>query len=546
MKMKQVKMKPSIISKAILFFGCLFAVINLYGQEGSALSTSSEPAQSVEGPFILKRESKAEEPVRPVAQPVESVQSNQPVQSEQPVQPVQSAQPVSDVKTDEKQADSLCCGRHQLSVWGAGGLSSLLYSPSFGDHSFGLGGAFGLGYTFYFSKNFGILTGAELAFYNAKMKVDGLMDNYPVVDPTDGNDVDFRTRFYNYEEKQRMMNVNIPLALQFQTGGNHKFFASLGFKLGIPVSGKYKASDGSLVTSGYYEVWNQEFWEPVYLGYGTFYGDGQKKDIDFKLSYMGTAEAGVKWRLNRILSLYTGLYFEYGFNDIVKERDNRFLVYNSANPANPTINSTLTSEYTEKGRTESFTDRVSPMAVGLKLRLAMDLCKKVKPEEEKPKEEKKAPVILPTDDEAEALVLPAFRTLDDDEMEEDLRRAVAEYGSAVKGTITIELEGYEVDQRILTPRMQRILDSKIDEIRRLFGTNISIIAEGHTCDLGNDAYNMRLGQDRADIVRQFLISRGFDPQRITATTKGQRYPIVPNTNEVNRKTNRRVVLIVKD
>ena len=533
MKIKQSnKMRPSI-SKAILFFGCLFAVINLYGQE-SALSFGSEPAQSAEGPFILKSESNVQAKAQPAAQPASN---------------------------DVAQADPAVYCKNELSIWGAGGLSTLFYDPSFGDLSLGLGGGFGLGYTFYFSKNFGILAGAELAFYNAKMKVDGLTDMYRVEnkekDHVGVQNVDYYSEFSNYEEKQRMTNVNIPIALQYQTNGKHKFFASLGFKLGIPVSGKYEVSDGSTFkTYGYYERWNQYIYNVPYLGYGTFEGDGSKKDIDFGLSYMGTFEAGAKWRLSRVLSLYTGLYFEYGFNDVVDGHNDRFLAYNSANPENFTVNSTLTSQYTEDGKKpQSFTDHVSPMAAGLKLRLGVNLCKKAKDAEEARvpapaptptpvKRPQPKPVVI--EDEMDEPVQRGVKRLSDEEMEEDLRRAVSEYGSSVKGTVGIELEGYELDQSVLSPRMERILDDKVAQIRKMYGSDISIICEGHTCDVGNEAYNMRLGQKRADIVRNFLISRGFNANKVVAISKGQSSPIVPNTDEANRKKNRRVVLIIRD
>jgi len=526
MKIKQSnKMK-----RRILIFACLFAVINLYGQQ-SAPSASSGQAPS--------------------------------------------------------ENTGKTCNKHEFSVWGAGGFSTLYYSPNLGDWSPQLGGAFGLGYTFYFSKHFGILAGGELAFYNTKMKVDGLTDNFDTVDPTDGNDVNFRTKFNGYEETQHLMNVNIPIALQFQTGGEHKFFASLGFKLGIPVSGNYKQSKNStLITSGYYEVWNQELFDPIYLGYGEFKGTGAKKDLDFDLAYMGTAEAGIKWKLSEVLSLYTGAYFEYGFNDIIKGgHGERFLVYNETNPANFTTNSTLTSQYTSNGRTESFVDRASPAAVGVKIRLGVNLCQKEKGEKEpkvkEPAKPKPAPAPAPAPKpapapapEPEKVTPPApappkvkppapprttteefDQTLSDEEIIESLHRLVSEYGSSVKGAYSIQmsgegieqyLAGYDLNQSSLSSNMKKILDAKIADIRAKYGTNVGIIVEGHTCNIGTEAANMRVGQRRADVVRQYLISKGFNAQKITAVSKGQSVPIAPNTTEANRRQNRRVVLIVTD
>jgi outer membrane protein OmpA-like peptidoglycan-associated protein len=94
--------------------------------------------------------------------------------------------------------------------------------------------------------------------------------------------------------------------------------------------------------------------------------------------------------------------------------------------------------------------------------------------------------------------------------------------------------------------MRDIIDYKIEQIREIYGTDVSIVCEGHTCDTGKDAYNLQLGQKRADEVRRFLISRGFKYDKITAISKGQYLPIVPNTTESNKKKNRRVMLIIKE
>jgi len=483
MKIKQSnKVKPSI-GKRILIFGCLFAAVNLYGQTaGTAPKTG----------------------------PVE----------EKP---------------------HFC--RNELSVWGSAGPSTLYHDLTFGSWSPRFGGSFGLGYTFYFSRHFGLLAGGELACYSARIKIDGLTDSYDIVDPTDGNDVDYRMRFNNYRETQRTFNVNIPVALQFQTGGEHKFFASLGFKLGIPFHSRYRVSGGSvIVTSGYYPIWDQELFDPAYLGYGTFSGRKSGENIDFGLSYMGTVEAGMKWQLSRVLSLYTGVYFEYGFNNVVDERNNKFLVFNPENPADFTVNSVLTSQYTSNGRTQSFVDHVSPAAAGLKIRLGINLCKKPKEPVAFQSPVKVKPIAAP---KVEATEKP--RRLSDEEIVENLHRLVSEYGSSVRDAITVQLEGFELNSSTLTPRMERTLSDKSALIRRVHGTNVMIICEGHTSSSGTAEFNMRLGQRRADTVRNFLIEReGFNPNNVVAVSKGASAPLVPNTSEANRRMNRRVVLIIRD
>jgi len=49
-----------------------------------------------------------------------------------------------------------------------------------------------------------------------------------------------------------------------------------------------------------------------------------------------------------------------------------------------------------------------------------------------------------------------------------------------------------------------------------------------------------LFRSRAEAVRDYLASRGVDPQQLRATGYGQNQPIAPNDTEDGREKNRRV------
>jgi len=68
--------------------------------------------------------------------------------------------------------------------------------------------------------------------------------------------------------------------------------------------------------------------------------------------------------------------------------------------------------------------------------------------------------------------------------------------------------------------------------------------EGHTDATGAAAFNLRLSQARADSVRNALIERGIDPERMTAVGMGEDFPIATNETEAGRARNRRVDVIV--
>ena len=63
--------------------------------------------------------------------------------------------------------------------------------------------------------------------------------------------------------------------------------------------------------------------------------------------------------------------------------------------------------------------------------------------------------------------------------------------------------------------------------------------EGHTDDIGDDADNLILSQNRAAGVKDYLIQSGIDSSRLSSQGFGESQPKYNNTNSENRKRNRR-------
>jgi outer membrane protein OmpA-like peptidoglycan-associated protein len=74
------------------------------------------------------------------------------------------------------------------------------------------------------------------------------------------------------------------------------------------------------------------------------------------------------------------------------------------------------------------------------------------------------------------------------------------------------------------------------------GLNLAI--EGYTDTTGTPDYNLKLSQQRADTVRDFLISQGLSADTITSKGLGQADPVADNSTAAGRKQNRRVEIIV--
>jgi OOP family OmpA-OmpF porin len=67
--------------------------------------------------------------------------------------------------------------------------------------------------------------------------------------------------------------------------------------------------------------------------------------------------------------------------------------------------------------------------------------------------------------------------------------------------------------------------------------NVSIIIEGHTDNVGTEAYNDALSQKRAESVMNYLASKGVAKNRMSIVGYGKRRPIASNKDEFGRQLN---------
>ncbi len=82
----------------------------------------------------------------------------------------------------------------------------------------------------------------------------------------------------------------------------------------------------------------------------------------------------------------------------------------------------------------------------------------------------------------------------------------------------------------------------LDEMVILMQTNelIKIRVNGHTDNVGDEAFNTNLSRERAKAVHDYLKSRGIDASRLSFTYFGPTRPIADNDTEDGRAINRRV------
>ena len=63
---------------------------------------------------------------------------------------------------------------------------------------------------------------------------------------------------------------------------------------------------------------------------------------------------------------------------------------------------------------------------------------------------------------------------------------------------------------------------------------------GHTDNVGSDAFNLQLSQQRANSVRGYLAGTGVVAQRMQAVGYGESRPVADNGSDYGRTQNRRV------
>jgi peptidoglycan-associated lipoprotein len=77
-------------------------------------------------------------------------------------------------------------------------------------------------------------------------------------------------------------------------------------------------------------------------------------------------------------------------------------------------------------------------------------------------------------------------------------------------------------------------------------TDTNIIIEGHCDERGTNEYNLALGEKRAKATRDYLISLGVSPSRITIVTYGEERPQCTEHNEACWQLNRRAHFVVTE
>jgi OOP family OmpA-OmpF porin len=73
--------------------------------------------------------------------------------------------------------------------------------------------------------------------------------------------------------------------------------------------------------------------------------------------------------------------------------------------------------------------------------------------------------------------------------------------------------------------------------------DLDLLIEGHTDNIGNPSYNLRLSKERAEAVKKVLVDEGIAASRIGIRGYGDTQPVAENSSRSGKAKNRRVVFV---
>lgn len=113
-------------------------------------------------------------------------------------------------------------------------------------------------------------------------------------------------------------------------------------------------------------------------------------------------------------------------------------------------------------------------------------------------------------------------------------------GCKVGDVIVLRGVNFAFDKATLMVNAKALLDGVVVGLEK--HPDIKFALQGHTDSRGSDSYNLRLSGQRANAVRDYLISKNIDAGRMTAAGFGETMPIADNATDDGRELNRRVEL----
>jgi len=109
-----------------------------------------------------------------------------------------------------------------------------------------------------------------------------------------------------------------------------------------------------------------------------------------------------------------------------------------------------------------------------------------------------------------------------------------------KGCWVLEQIQFDTGKWTIKAQVYPALDDVVAVLKR--NPTLRVEIQGHTDNIGSEAYNRKLSGDRARAVMEYLVKKGVQAKRLSATGYGSSRPIASNDTSEGRARNRRVEL----
>ena len=421
----------------------------------------------------------------------------------------------------------------------------------------------GLGVQYFFTRNWGISTGLGLAFYHSNI----LYDNaFTFEDMTDddplnlGKSYDLTLGLKNWKEIQKSYFLEIPIMAMYQQkwGDKESFGMYFGFgaKLQLPfLSNKYEVKNKSeLSVIGYYVDDDLIIDDIPMHGFGTNDRTGYNGKFNMRFGLSASAELGVLIKMGKRCDLTLGAYADYALINMRKNNVEPFVIspQNGAKTIHPVEFIGDNLQYNSMINSTSVT-KVKPWAIGAKAGIRIKIGKLTeKTEEEKAAEEKakkdKYPPIEVIIVRDSVVIQPVIVEVPQQQSVAQPTMGIGSGAGSSQGIpqteidILIEPIYFDLNKYEIKSEAKIILDRKVAVMKKY--PQAELVVFGHTCDLASEVYNEKLGYNRAQAARYYIIRHGIKPSRITAISEGKRFPDTPNIDENHRKLNRKAVFFM--
>lgn len=97
---------------------------------------------------------------------------------------------------------------------------------------------------------------------------------------------------------------------------------------------------------------------------------------------------------------------------------------------------------------------------------------------------------------------------------------------------------FDFNKATLRPEAYPILFNAVQVLQT--NPDMKVEIQGHTDSIASEEYNMKLGQQRAQTVYDYLVSHGVASSRLSTKSYGETQPVADNATAAGRQINRRV------